>query len=152
MLTQTTTTTNNNNPKCTDGDALRDDWDARIFNAQRRAFKRKHAAAMDEPNIAKRRQARRPVGAALRPTPLLVQRRARALRHLAGAARHRVPRRRARPRQAPAHPAYAAALAARHPHKEFKSFSKMLQSFSRCSKVSVNSLSLDFVPLCSFPF
>ncbi len=31
MLTKTTTT--NNNAKCTDGDALRDDWDARIFNA-----------------------------------------------------------------------------------------------------------------------
>jgi hypothetical protein len=54
MLTQTTTTTNNNNPKCTDGDALRDDWDARIFNAQRRAFKRRHATAMDEPDTAKR--------------------------------------------------------------------------------------------------
>jgi hypothetical protein len=55
MLTQTTiTTTTNNNPKCADGDALRDDWDARIFNAQRRAFKRKHAAALDEPDTAKR--------------------------------------------------------------------------------------------------
>ncbi len=42
------------------------------------------------------RQARRPVGAALRSAPLLVQRWARALRHRAGAARHRVPRRRAR--------------------------------------------------------
>jgi hypothetical protein len=74
MLTQTTNNNNNkNNPKCTDGDALRDDWDARIFNAQRRAFKRKHAAAMDKPDIAKRD--------ALRPAPLLVQRRAGALRH-----------------------------------------------------------------------
>jgi hypothetical protein len=42
-----------NTPKNTD-DELRDDWDARIENAQRRAFKRRHAAAMDEPDIAKR--------------------------------------------------------------------------------------------------
>jgi hypothetical protein len=54
MLTKTTTTTNNTNPKYTDDDALRDDWDARIENAQRRAFKRRHDAAMDEPDIAKR--------------------------------------------------------------------------------------------------
>jgi hypothetical protein len=31
-----------------------DDWGARIEKAQRRAFKRRHAAAMDEPDIAKR--------------------------------------------------------------------------------------------------
>ncbi len=49
------TKTNHNltiNPlaKCADdGDALlRDDWDARIEKAQHRAFKRRHAAAMDE--------------------------------------------------------------------------------------------------------
>jgi hypothetical protein len=53
MLTKTTTTTNNN-PKYTDDDALRDDWDARIENAQRSAFKRRHAAVMDEPDIPKR--------------------------------------------------------------------------------------------------
>ncbi len=33
---------------------LRDDWDARIENAQLRAFKRKHATAMAEPDTAKR--------------------------------------------------------------------------------------------------
>jgi hypothetical protein len=39
--------------KCADNaDALllRDDWDARIEKAQHRAFKRRHAAAMDEPD------------------------------------------------------------------------------------------------------
>jgi hypothetical protein len=46
MLTKTTVTTNNNTPKNTDDYALRDEWDARIENAQRRAFKRRHAAAM----------------------------------------------------------------------------------------------------------
>jgi hypothetical protein len=45
--------TNNNTPKYTD-DKLRDDWDARIENAQHSAFKRRHAAVMDEPDTAKR--------------------------------------------------------------------------------------------------
>jgi hypothetical protein len=42
--------------KCVDNaEALqRDDWDARIENAQHHAFKRRHAAAMDEPYTAKR--------------------------------------------------------------------------------------------------
>jgi hypothetical protein len=35
-------------------EVLCDDWDARIENAQLRAFKRKHAAAMAEPDTAKR--------------------------------------------------------------------------------------------------
>jgi hypothetical protein len=58
------TKTNNNyyhnykNPmaKCADNaKALqRDDWDARIEKAQRSAFKRRHAAAKDEPDTAKR--------------------------------------------------------------------------------------------------
>jgi hypothetical protein len=35
-------------------EAMRDDWDARLENAQLRAFKRKHAATMAEPDTAKR--------------------------------------------------------------------------------------------------
>jgi hypothetical protein len=42
MLTKTTT----NTPKYID-DELRDDWDARIYNAQHRAFKRRYTAAID---------------------------------------------------------------------------------------------------------
>ncbi len=49
MLTKTTT----NTPKYTD-DELRDDWDASIEKELHGAFKRRHAAAMDEPDIAKR--------------------------------------------------------------------------------------------------
>jgi hypothetical protein len=48
MLTNTT-----NSQKYTD-DELSDDWDAHIENAQHRAFKRRHAAVMDEPDTAKR--------------------------------------------------------------------------------------------------
>jgi hypothetical protein len=52
MLTKTNYYTN---PKYTDDDALRDDWDARIEKAQHRAFKRRHAAAIGhEPDTAKR--------------------------------------------------------------------------------------------------
>ena len=47
----------------------------------------------------------------------------------------------------------------RGPTRNFKVSVKCCKSFSRCSKVSVNSLSFDFVPLsfdfvpfCSFPF
>jgi hypothetical protein len=57
MLTKTTT--NNNTPKHTDDDELRNDWGARIENAQRRAFNRRHAAAMmimmDEPDTTAKR-------------------------------------------------------------------------------------------------
>jgi hypothetical protein len=51
MLTKTTITTNTNN---TPKDELRDDWDASIYNAQRRAVKRRHATTIDEPDTAKR--------------------------------------------------------------------------------------------------
>ena len=60
MLTKTNYNNYNNytNPtaKCADSaEALqRDDWDARIEKAQHRAFKRRHAAAMREPDTAKR--------------------------------------------------------------------------------------------------
>ncbi len=49
-MTKTTTT---NTQKYAD-DELHDDWNARIENAQNRAFKRRHAAVMDEPDTAKR--------------------------------------------------------------------------------------------------
>ncbi len=54
MLTKTTT--NNNTPKYTNENELRDDWGTRIEKAQRRAVKRRHAAAMmmDEPDTTKR--------------------------------------------------------------------------------------------------
>jgi hypothetical protein len=48
-----TNTTNNNTQKYTDNE-LRDDWDARIENAQHHTFKRRHAAVIDEPDTAKR--------------------------------------------------------------------------------------------------
>jgi hypothetical protein len=112
MLTQTTiitTNNHNNNPKCTDGDALRDDWDASIFNAQGRAFERKHATAMDEPDTAKRDALWARLSAprhcwfsaelersVTEQAPLVIK----CLDDV---------------RQAPAHPEYAAAPAARHP-------------------------------------
>ncbi len=46
------TNTTDKSQKYTD-DELRDDWDARIEKVQHRPFKRRHAAAMDEPDIAK---------------------------------------------------------------------------------------------------
>ncbi len=58
MLTKTNNYNNYTNPmaKCVDNAETlqRDDWDARIENAQHRAFKRRHAAAMHESDTAKR--------------------------------------------------------------------------------------------------
>jgi hypothetical protein len=111
MLTKTTTT-NNNTPKHTDDDELRDVWGARIEKAQRRAFKRRHAAAMDEPDFAKRDALWARLSAPRHcwfSTEL-----ERSVTEQAPLVRVIEPRRCARPRQAPAHPA-AAAPAARHP-------------------------------------